>query len=430
MYSLQQKEISKQKRTNSKKLSGGNIISQQEETKISTKYQYQNNNYREEYQQNESQINNNNNNKSMSQNNNIIITSKEKTYTNSNEINNNRFSNINQSGLAMDQNNASGAKLNNNNINMKQKYVYTIKKSPINVKIEYEYSNNNGIINEENGNFNVHFMKPDFRTKTFTSNKKSNHNFMNDQIYKQNQNENKQLLTCEDDNDNPYNDNNYNYQNQEPQFQQKDSEAMPLEIIHYNNEKKFKLNLVQKLKSFKLSQAENKNVPLNIAAKKRKEESLKNNSMKYLLAKLSQPIDYKKELMYYKGYFRFWKRITKKSFQPIIKRKIKKDRNIRITTVIYKADKPKKEKNVEQQLLRENQQNENEIIRQHLIFNLEKKYKEKLRASSNYGVKYNIMNNINNGMNINKENINNYNENINYNNQNIIINNIEQNEQN
>ena len=44
MYSLQQKEISKQKRTNSKKVSGGNIISQQEETKISTKYQYQNNN--------------------------------------------------------------------------------------------------------------------------------------------------------------------------------------------------------------------------------------------------------------------------------------------------------------------------------------------------------------------------------------------------
>ena len=50
--------------------------------------------------------------------------------------------------------------------------------------------------------------------------------------------------------------------------------------------------------------------------------------------------------MYYKGYFRFWKRKTKKSFDPIFKRKIKKDRNIRITYMIYRADIPKKVKNV------------------------------------------------------------------------------------
>ena len=35
-----------------------------------------------------------------------------------------------------------------------------------------------------------------------------------------------------------------------------------------------------------MNQAENKNVPLNIAAKKRREENLENKSMKYLLAKL------------------------------------------------------------------------------------------------------------------------------------------------
>ena len=348
-----------------------------------------------------------------------IITSKEKTYTNSNEINNNNYKNVYQSGLSKEQNNSLESKLNNNNINMKNKYFYTIKKSPLNIKIEYENSkNNNGIINEENGNFNVYFMKPDFRKKTFTTIKKSNYNnYMNDQI----QIESKKQLTFEDDNDNPYNDNSYNYQNQEPQFQQKDSEIMPLEIIHYNNEKKFKLNLIQKLKSFKMNQVENKNEPLNIAAKLRNQENLKNNSMKYLLAKLSEPIDYKKELMYYKGYFRFWKRKTKKSFEPIFRRRIKKDRNIRITTVIYKADIPKKVKNKEQQLIIEKQQNENEKNRKHLILNLEKKIKEKLTISSNNFIN-NIINNINNEINISGENVNN-------NNENIFINDSEQNEQ-
>ena len=433
MYSLQQKEISNQNRTNSKKVSGEskNIIIQQKESEISTKIQYQNNNYGKEYQQNEKQINNNNNNynKSMNQNKNIIITSKEKTYTNSNQINgNNNFINLNQSGLSKDQKYYSSESKLNNNTNMKQKYFYTIKKNPLNVTIEYENNKyNNGIIHEENGNFNVYFMKPDFRTKTFTTIKKTrNNNYVNGQIYKQNKIENKKQLTYEDDNDNPYNDNNYNFQNQEPQFQQKDWEIMPLEIIHYNNEKKFKLNLIQKLKSFKMNQAENKNVPLNIAAKKRREENLENKSMKYLLAKLSQPIDFKKELMYYKGYFRFWKRKTKKSFDPIFKRKIKKDRNIRITYMIYKADIPKKVKNVEKQLIIEKQQNENDIFRQHLILNLEKKNKEKLKASSNY----NIIHNIYNEMNINKENVNSKNENVNYKYENIIINNNEQNEKN
>ena len=108
-----------------------------------------------------------------------------------------------------------------------------------------------------------------------------------------------------------------------------------------------------------------------------------------MLVKQSQPIDMKKELMYYKGYFRFWKRKCKSSFdQQRYKKRFKKDRNIRITTVIYKAEKPVEEKHILTQSIK---------FRKNLVIILENRKKYLNNTKLNYTIK-----NINNKENINK----------------------------
>ena len=322
-------------------------------------------------------------------------------------------SKINKSSqLNMEKYNTSGSNYINNKINVKQTNYNTFTTSP--VIIEYEKNINNKEIKiEDNGNFNVHFMKPYFKSKTIMTKKISNFNYQRNNQYI-NKSECKKQLTYGEDDDNPYSDNNYNYQIQEAQFQQKNPE-MPLEIIHRNNEKKFKAHLIQRLKSFKLKQAENKKIPLNVASQKRREENFK-NSLKYLLAKQSQPIDIKKELMYYKGYFRFWKRRCKMGDEQKFRRRIKKDRNIRITTVIYKAENPIKTKNLEQKLIIEQNRSENEMVKKNLIINLKKKNNERIKTESSKIINF-IFNNVNNEINNNDENIdinnNMYNENNN-----------------
>ena len=266
--------------------------------------------------------------------------------TNSNQINNNKFRNSNNTNLPK-ENNPLG--YFNKKDNKTQNIKNGLKNSPVFIEIEYEKINNKKTIqNDENGNFNVYFMKPDLKAKTISATKKQtfriNSKYRQNMIQNQNRSENMAEIINDDEEENPYNDNNYNFSNKEQQFQKKNVEIMPLEIIHHNYERQFKSHLVQKLISFKLKQTEKGKIPLNIASKKRREESIQ-NSLKYLLEKQSQPIDFKKELMYYKGYFRFWRRKCKSSLdKQRYKKRFKKDRNIRITTVIYKAEKPKEKK--------------------------------------------------------------------------------------
>ena len=103
--------------------------------------------------------------------------------------------------------------------------------------------------------------------------------------------------------------------------------------LKIKNEKEFKSHLIQKLKNLKLNQNNKDKIHLNIASKIRREESIR-NSLKYLLSKQTQ-FDPKKELIYYKAYFRIWKRKFKNENDNYNKKIMKKDKNIRITTVIY-----------------------------------------------------------------------------------------------
>ena len=185
---------------------------------------------------------------------------------------------------------------------------------------------------DENENFNVYFMKPDFKYKTIST----SNSLTNSRIKKLNQNK-----------------------------------------VDKNKEKEFKSHLIQKLKSLKLNQNNRDKIPLNIASKIRREESIR-NSLKYLLAKQAQ-YDPKKELMYYKAYFRFWKRKCKID-KYNTKKIIKKDKNIRITTVIYRADKPNKylTNNVIEESKNENtNKKRNNFFRNKLIRIMESKSKDK-----------------------------------------------------
>ena len=185
---------------------------------------------------------------------------------------------------------------------------------------------------DENENFNVYFMKPDFKYKTIST----SNSLTNSRIKKLNQNK-----------------------------------------VDKNKEKDFKSHLIQKLKSLKLNQNNRDKIPLNIASKIRREESIR-NSLKYLLAKQAQ-YDPKKELMYYKAYFRFWKRKCKID-KYNTKKIIKKDKNIRITTVIYRADKPNKylTNNVIEESKNENtNKKRNNFFRNKLIRIMESKSKDK-----------------------------------------------------
>ena len=265
------------------------------------------------------------------------------------------------------------------NINLKQNATLTEKNNPVIIEIEYEKIGNNKAVNfDENGNFNVYFMEPVLRSKTITT---SNMN------HKKNQSKNNMINDDNDDNPYKYDDDNMNVY---PQFQNKNSDVMPLEIVHKKNEKKFKAHLIQRLKSFKMKQVEKNKIPLNIASKKRREETFR-ESLKHLLARQAEPFDIKKELMYYKGYFRFWKRKCKNFGEPKIRKIIKKDRNIRITTVIYKADNPSKINNKKQKIVQDSKiQKENEIFRKNLIINLENRKKEKREITYNLNNNYNI----------------------------------------
>ena len=193
-------------------------------------------------------------------------------------------------------------------------------------RIEIEYENisknlNSHLIQEEdneNDNFNVYFMEPDLKYKTLTTSTSRT----SQRIKKLNQNKNEQ-----------------------------------------NNEKEFKLRLIKKLKSLKINQPENDKIPLNFASKIKREESIR-SSLKNLVMRQSQ-YDPKKELLYYKAYFRFWKRKCKFNKEKINKKIIKKDKNIRITTVIYRAEKPKTYKNykIKEESKNEDNERKNEYYR-------------------------------------------------------------------
>ena len=245
------------------------------------------------------------------------------------------------------------------------------------IKIEYEKIpenlNSQLIQSDENDNenFNVYFMKSDIKYKTI-----SNSNLLtSSKIKKLNQTK-----------------------------------------IEQKNEKEFKSHLIKKLKSLKLGQKNKDKIPLNIASKIRREESIR-NSLKYLLSKQAQ-FDPKKELLYYKAYFRFWKRKCK--YEKYDNKKInKKDKNIRITTVIYKAEKPKTFKNnaIIEENKNENNKRKNEIFRNKLVRIIESKSKDKkiqkeTKENNNNNYKYQENNsknsliiNINNNLQPNPNNI-------------------------
>ena len=342
----------------------------------------------------------NNNIQNKNERNNIEISYNKKNYTSkSRDINNAKNINLNKSNLARNKNLVLDSEFLNEKRYVKQKSNLTSENFPVKIEIEFEKINNNKLIqNDENGNFNVYFMKPDLRPKTITTTKLINHKFRVNPKYIQHMSENENEIINEDG-DNPYNINNYI--SQEPQFKEKNSEVMPLEIIHDNYEKQFKAHLVQKLISFKLKNAENRKIPLNVASKKRREENFR-NSLKHLLAKQSQPTDIKKELMYYKGYFRFWKRKCKSNLDAQkYRKKFKKDRNIRITTVIYKAEEPAIRNNLKQQNIKEKklQFEKNEKLKQKLISNLQGKKKginnKELNIAHNLNYNKNLITNNN-----------------------------------
>ena len=244
------------------------------------------------------------------------------------------------------------------------------------IKIEYEKVSenlNSQLIpdNENNDeNFNVYFMKADLKYKTIST----SNSLTNSKIKKLNNQTKKEA----------------------------------------KNEKEFKSHLIKKLKSLKLSQKNKDKIPLNIASKIRREESIR-NSLKYLLAKQAQ-FDPKKELLYYKAYFRFWKRKCKYEKHDS-KKIIKKDKNIRITTVIYKADKPKIFKNnvIIEERKNENNDKKKEYFRNKLIRIVESKSKDKIikketkeNKKDNYqekNSKNNLINNINKNSQIQPNNI-------------------------
>ena len=268
--------------------------------------------------------------------------------------------------------------------------------------IQYEKSSKKSeIFNEESENFNVYFMKPDLKSKTLSTTKN-----IKPKLFKKNTKLKKEITYDEDeDNDNPYKE-NYLNNNNDPQFQENESEKMPLEIVHENNERIFKAHLVQKLKLFKLRQDENRKIPLNLKSKIKRDESFR-NSMKHLLMKQSEKKDMKKELLYYKGYFRFWKKkskiIDEQKFKKRMIFRIKKDRNIRITTVVYRAEIPRrkkiKNKEIEERKIQQHYE-KNEIFRQNLIHNLEQRKNNILPKSSinksNDRINKNIKNSNNN----------------------------------
>ena len=234
------------------------------------------------------------------------------------------------------------------------------------IKIEYEKIpenlNSQLILSDENDNenFNVYFMKTDIKYKTI-----SNSNSLTSSKIKK--------------------------LNSQIKKEQK-------------NEKEFKSHLIKKLKSLKLNQKNKDKIPLNIASKIRREESIR-NSLKSLLAKQAQ-FDPKKELLYYKAYFRFWKRKCKYEKYDI-KKINKKDKNIRITTVIYKADKPNIYKNnvIIEESKNENNERKKEFFRNKLKRIIESKSKDKITKKdtienknnkySEKNSKNNIINNIN-----------------------------------
>ena len=339
----------------------------------------------------------------------------------SNEKNNGKkidHRNKNKSDMPIKQNYSEDIDFYDNNTAKTRQISLTSKNNPVIIKeIEYEKILNNQIIIDENDNFNVYYMKPVFKSKTIVSTKKKFNNL------KFNSNNNPNILAINNlsnryinynEDENPYNDDNYNSNNTYPQFEQRNLEIMPLE--NNNKEKIFKTHLVQRLKAYKIKQADKSKIPLNIASKMRREESLR-NSLKHLLAIQSEIIDKKKELMYYKGYFRFWKKKSKiMMVEGKSKKRIKKDRNIRITTVIYKAEKPNMKKKLNQKVLIENinKQKEIEKIRQNLINNLEHKQQEKLRGKSNENSNYNkYFNDITYDINFNNNNNNHYSNNMN-----------------
>ena len=256
---------------------------------------------------------------------------------------------------------------NQNNIINKQKTSkIEIEYEKISPQIQAEL-----ITSEDSENFNVYFMKPDLKYKTIST----SNSLTNSRIKTLNKSK-------------------------------KDS----------SKEKEFKSHLIQKLKLLKLNQKNKDKIPLNIASKIRREESIR-NSLKYLLAKQAQ-YDPKKELLYYKAYFRFWKRKCKNE-KYNNRRIIKKDKNIRITTVIYIADKPNKYKNNKYIAENKNQNNgkNNIFFRNKLIRIMENKSKEK--TTKNKNLKNNDINNKQKNIvkknNIINNNINN-NEEVNFNN--------------
>ena len=231
------------------------------------------------------------------------------------------------------------------------------------------------------------------------------------------------------DEDNPYNDDS---NNQEPQFNEKTSEIMPLESgskIHYednsyennrddlnnsnknnkdlldnfmedinnnsknnkninkdntNKPKNTKLKLLKLLKIYKKKIGNRKNIAPNVAAKIRIEDEQHHNSLKYILSQEAQ-FDIKKEISKFKPYFRFWKKKTKISKELNYN---KKDRNIRITTIIYRAEASGEIKNTEMEMIQK------EKFRQNLIKLIQKRPKPKIKYNPlNYDINKN--NNIN-----------------------------------
>ena len=315
----------------------------------------------------------------------------------SNQKKENYIINNKNSNIQFNQEKNYSKNINNKYINRniselsKENYSFDKKnKNNSNIKIEYEKINKtNEIINEENDNFNVYFMKPNIKSKTLSTTKIIDEN--NENGYE------------DDDEDyNPYKESNIN---NEPQFQDM-IKRNALEIVYEQKEKKFKAHLVQKLIAYKRKQDENRKIPLNLKSKIKRDESFR-DSLKHLLMKQSEKKDMKKELIYYKGYFRFWKKkakeIDEQRYRKRMNLKIKKDRNIRITTVIYNAEISKRIKKIKKKVIEEKkiQYEKNEKFKQNLINNLQKRKTNILKNYNNQ----NINNKENNLYNINSPKI-------------------------
>ena len=196
-------------------------ITQQSQTKISNQKvkSFQDNKQNQFNQINKNKNANNNINYSYNQSQvnsiNIQKSSRINNSSNSNEINGNtKPKNLTKSEVSKKVNFKFESNANKNQNNIKQNKRLTYNESPVIMEIEYEKVNSNkNIANDENGNFNVHYIKYNSLT---TSKKLLKQTFRVNPRIKQNllkQNQNKIINEDENEDENPYKENNKIMQN-------------------------------------------------------------------------------------------------------------------------------------------------------------------------------------------------------------------------